>query len=257
MNHDATVDAREVDFYTRMAESWWDKTGPFWPLHKLNALRTAYIREKLCSHFERDSNDIEPLRGLRVLDVGCGGGILSESMARLGADVTGIDVVEKNIAIATLHARQSKRSIDYRFCTAAKLSGEGARFDVVLNMEVVEHVADVPAFMADCSRLIAGNGVMFVATINRTAKAYLFAIIGAEYVLRWLPRGTHRWRLFQKPAEITKLLSDGALSVLDTVGVAANPFKRSLSLSRSVSVNYMMFCARSKHATSDSDCPLC
>ena len=246
MNHDATVDAREVDFYTRMAEAWWDESGPFWPLHKLNALRTAYIREKLCSHFERDPNDIQPLRGIRVLDVGCGGGILSESMARLGANVTGIDVVEKNIAIATLHARHSKLPIDYRLCTAAELSAEGASFEVVLNMEVVEHVADVPAFMADCSRLTAVNGVMFVATINRTAKAFLFAIIGAEYVLRWLPRGTHRWQLFQKPAEISKLLSDGGLSVRETVGVAANPFKRSLSMTRSVAVNYMMFCARTR-----------
>lgn len=246
MNHDATVDAREVDFYTRMAETWWDQAGPFWPLHKLNALRTAYIREKLCRHFERDPNNKQPLRGLCVLDVGCGGGILSETMAKLGADVTGIDVVEKNIAIATLHARQSKLPIDYRFCTAAELSGEGARFDVVLNMEVVEHVADVPAFMADCSRLTAENGVMFVATLNRTAKAFLFAIIGAEYVLRWLPRGTHRWQLFQKPSEITKLLRDGGLSVLETVGVAANPFKRSLSITHSAAVNYMMFCARSK-----------
>lgn len=244
MNHDATIDAREVEFYTRMAETWWDESGPFWPLHKLNALRTSYISEKLCRYFERDSNAEQPLSGLRVLDVGCGGGILSESMAKLGADVTGIDVVEKNIAIATLHARQNKLPINYRLCTAAELSGEGARFDVVLNMEVVEHVADVPAFMADCSRLTASNGVMFVATINRTAKAFLFAIVGAEYVLRWLPRGTHRWSLFQKPAEIKTLLSDGGLSVLETVGVAANPFKRSLSMTRSAAVNYMMFCAK-------------
>jgi len=244
MNHDATIDAREVDFYTRMAETWWDQAGPFWPLHKLNALRVAYIREKLCGHFERDPGCEQPLRGLRVLDVGCGGGILSESIAKLGADVTGIDVVEKNVAIATLHASQNKLPIDYRLCTAAELFEEGACFDVVLNMEVVEHVADVPAFMADCSRLTARNGLMFVATINRTAKAFLFAIIGAEYILRWLPRGTHRWQLFQKPAEITKLLSDGGLAVLETVGVAANPFKRSLSMTRSMAVNYMMFCAR-------------
>jgi len=246
MKHDVTVDAREVEFYTRMAETWWDQAGPFWPLHKLNALRTTYILEKLCHHFACDPNRKYPLRGLRVLDVGCGGGILSESMAKLGADVTGIDVVEKNIAIATLHARQSKLPIEYRFCTAAQLSEEGARFDVVLNMEVVEHVADVAAFMADCSRLTAENGVMFVATINRTAKAFLFAIVGAEYVLRWLPRGTHRWQLFRKPAEITQRLRDGGLSVLETVGVAANPFKRTLSMTPSVAVNYMMFCARGK-----------
>ena len=244
MSLDATVDAREVEFYTRMAETWWDQDGPFWPLHKLNTLRTAYIRDKLCRHFERDTNAEQPLHGLRVLDVGCGGGILSESMARLGADVTGIDVVEKNIAIAKLHARQNELTIDYRLCTASSLAESGAHFDVVLNMEVVEHVADVPAFMVDCSRMTAENGVMFVATINRTAKAWLFAIVGAEYILRWLPRGTHRWQLFRKPAEITRLLADGGLSVLDTVGVAANPFRRSLNITRSAAVNYMLFCAR-------------
>jgi len=245
MSHDATVDPREVEFYTRMAETWWDQAGPFWPLHKLNTLRTAYIRDKLCQHFSRDAGADNPLRGLRVLDVGCGGGILSESMATLGAEVTGIDVVEKNIAIATLHAQQNDLAVDYRLCTAADLAASGVDFDVVLNMEVVEHVADVPAFMADCSRLTAENGVMFVATINRTAKAWLFAIVGAEYILRWLPRGTHRWRLFRKPAEIGKLLADGGLAVVDTVGVAANPFRRSLSMTRSTAVNYMMFCTRS------------
>lgn len=246
MSHDATVDLREVEFYSRMAETWWDQAGPFWPLHKLNTLRTAYIRDKLCRHFSRDASAEMPLRSLRVLDVGCGGGILSESMAKLGADVTGIDVVEKNIAIATLHARQNDLAIDYRRCTAADMAASGVDFDVVLNMEVVEHVADVPAFMADCSRLTAKNGVMFVATINRTPKAWLFAIVGAEYILRWLPRGTHRWKLFRKPAEIARLLADGGLSVEETVGVAANPFRRSLSMTRSSSVNYMMFCTRSR-----------
>lgn len=244
MTHDATVDAREVDFYTRMAETWWDPGGPFWPLHKLNRLRTAYIRDKLCDHFGRDATAEQPLRGLSVLDVGCGGGILSESMAKLGAEVTGIDVVQKNIAIATLHATKSSLSIDYRLCTASDMVESGARFDIVLNMEVVEHVADVAAFMADCARLTDENGVMFVATINRTLKAWLFAIIGAEYVLRWLPRGTHRWSMFQKPAETEQHLGTGGLSVLDTVGVAANPFKRSLRITRSTAVNYMMFCAR-------------
>ncbi len=244
MSRDTSIDPREVDFYTRMAETWWDEGGPFWPLHKLNKLRTTYIRNKLCAHFERDANTRQPLRDLRILDVGCGGGILSESMARLGADVTGIDVVERNIAIATLHAKENDLQIDYRLCTASELSMSGARYDVVLNMEVVEHVADVPAFMSDCARLTAGNGVMFVATINRTARAWLFAIVGAEYVLRWLPRGTHRWSMFRRPAELAQHLAAGGLSVLDTVGVAANPFKRSLSITTSTAVNYMMFCGR-------------
>ncbi|MGB5335300.1 MAG: bifunctional 2-polyprenyl-6-hydroxyphenol methylase/3-demethylubiquinol 3-O-methyltransferase UbiG [Woeseiaceae bacterium] len=244
MNYDSTVDTREVDFYTRMAETWWDQEGPFWPIHKLNALRTTYIRDKLCEHFGRDPADDQPLRGLRALDVGCGGGILSESMAKLGADVTGIDVVEKNIAIATLHARQNELPINYRLCPASEMVKETARFEIVLNMEVVEHVADVPAFMSDCAELTADNGVMFVATINRTLKAWLFAIIGAEYVLRLLPRGTHRWGLFQKPAEIAKHLETGGLAVRETVGVAVNPFKRSLHMTRSTDVNYMMFCTR-------------
>lgn len=246
MSHDTTVDTREVDFYSRMAETWWDQSGPFWPLHKLNTLRTAYIRDKLCQHFGREADAEKPLHGLRVLDVGCGGGILSESMAQLGADVTGIDVVEKNIAIASLHARHNQLRIDYRLTTASALGASGARFDVVLNMEVVEHVADVPSFMADCCRLTADNGAMFVATINRTAKAWLFAIVGAEHVLRWLPRGTHRWPMFRKPSEITALVGEDGLSVLDTIGVAVNPFRRSLHMTRSLAVNFMMFCARPK-----------
>lgn len=241
---DTTVDAREVAFYTRLAETWWDSEGPFWPLHKLNYLRTAYIRDKLCQHFQRTANASRPLDGLRVLDVGCGGGILSESMARLGARVTGIDVVEKNIRIATLHAEQEDLQIDYRMETAAQLASTGATFDVVLNMEVVEHVADVETFMRDCASLTSKSGVMFVATINRTALAWLFAIVGAEYVLRWLPQGTHRWSMFQKPSEIAAHLEAGGLGIADAVGVAANPLTRSLRLSRSLAVNYMMFCPR-------------
>lgn len=244
MSHDSTVDEREVEFYSQIAETWWDQKGPFWPLHKLNELRRAYIIEKLSAHFQRNAAAPEPLHGLHVLDVGCGGGILSESMARCGAQVTGIDVVEKNIAVATLHARQQGLPVDYRLTTASALAATGARFDVVLNMEVVEHVADVDAFMQDCSRLTDDDGVMFVATINRSAKAWLFAIVGAEYILRWLPKGTHRWRLFQKPAEIVAHLERGGLSLVDAVGVAANPFTRSLRITRSLAVNYMLFSAR-------------
>ena len=245
MSHDSTIDAREVDFYTRMAETWWDREGPFWPLHKLNELRTTYIVDKLCWHFDRDASVNEPLMGLRVLDVGCGGGILSESMAKLGAEVVGIDVVEKNIAIASLHAEQQGLSIDYRMAPASSLADGGAQFDVLLNMEVVEHVADVDAFMRDCCRLVSNTGVMFVATINRNLLSWLFAIVGAEYILRWLPRGTHRWSWFRKPAETAEQLAKGGLSVEDSVGVAANPFNRRLRITSSTSVNYMLFAARS------------
>ena len=245
MIEDSTVDAREVEFYSRMAATWWDREGPFWPLHKLNDLRIAYIRDRLCEHFGRRSDAELPLEGLRVLDVGCGGGILSESVARLGARVTGIDVVEKNIRIASLHSAEAALDIDYRVATAADIAASGDTYDVVLNMEVVEHVADVTAFMRDCTRLTGESGVMFVATINRTPKAWLFAIVGAEYILRWLPRGTHRWSMFQKPGEIGAHLDAGGLTVQDTVGVAANPFARSLRVTRSTAVNYMMFCTRS------------
>ena len=244
MNHDATIDPREVEFYTRMAETWWDRDGPFWPLHRLNALRLVYIRDHLCQHFGLDATAEHPLQGLRVLDVGCGGGILSESMALLGASVTGIDVVEKNINIARLHAEGQGLPIDYRLTTAAELAGQGARYDVVLNMEVVEHVADVEAFMRDCNRLTESSGVMFVATINRTLIAWLFAIVGAEYILGWLPRGTHRWRMFRKPSEIRALLAEDGFEVKDITGVAANPLARSLRTTRMTTVNYMMTCTR-------------
>ena len=241
---DATVSDREVDFYTQLADTWWDDSGPFWPLHKLNELRTDYIRQRLCEHFGRSVQDARPLEGLRVLDVGCGGGILSEAMARLGAAVTGIDVVDKNIRVARLHAAQSGLDIDYRLDPVAHEVAAGRHYDVVLNMEVVEHVADVPAFMRDCCAAVGDDGVMFVATINRTAKAWLFAIVGAEYVLGWLPKGTHQWRSFQKPVEIADYLGAGGLRVTDTTGVAANPLTRSLRRSSSMSVNFMLTAVR-------------
>ena len=245
---DSTVDAREVEFYTRMADAWWDRQGAFWPLHTLNKLRVAYIRDYLCRHFGRDADAALPLSGLRVLDVGCGGGILSESMAKMGADVTGIDIVDRNIGVSRLHARQQGLSIDYRKCTVAELAENTEPFDVVLNMEVVEHVADLDAFMRDCASMTAGGGVMFVATINRTLLSWLFAIVGAEYILRWLPRGTHRWTMFRKPREITALLRDGGLRVTDSAGVAINPLSRRFWLKSSLMVNYML--AAERHESS-------
>lgn len=245
MNHDSTIDPREVEYYTRMAENWWDREGAFWPLHKLNELRTGYIIDKLCGHHARNPDAAKPLLGLRILDAGCGGGILSESMANAGATVTGIDVVEKNIRIASLHARQEGLDIDYRLATASELAETGVQFDVVLNMEVVEHVADVDAFMADCARLTATSGVMFVATINRTWLAWLIAIVGAEYVLGLLPKGTHRWSMFQKPGEIEAHLNRAGISIADSTGVAVNPFNRTLRTTRMMAVNYMLFCTAS------------
>jgi 2-polyprenyl-6-hydroxyphenyl methylase/3-demethylubiquinone-9 3-methyltransferase len=244
VNGDSTVDPREVGFYSRLAARWWDASGPFWPLHTLNRLRVGYIRSRLCAHFGRDEAGREPLSGLQVLDVGCGGGILAESIARLGASVVGIDVVDKNIQVATLHAADSGLEIDYRLCTAAELANAGEQFDVVLNMEVVEHVADLDAFMRDCCRMTRPGGAMFVATINRTPASWLIAIIGAEYILRWLPRGTHRWSWFRKPAEIRRLLQAGGLRGEETVGVAVNPFTKRMRITRLLAVNYMMVSTR-------------
>ncbi len=244
MQHDSTVDAYEVDHYSALAETWWDTAGPFWPLHTLNALRVDYIRDRLCERLGRDAGVDAPLAGLQVLDVGCGGGILSESMARLGATVTGIDVVEKNIGIARAHAKVSGVDVTYRQQTASSLAAEGAAFDVVLNMEVVEHVADLDAFMADCSALVRPGGTMFVATINRNALAWFVAIFGAEYVLRWLPRGTHRYRMLRRPDEIVSRLERGGLALDAMTGVRVNPLNRRMTLTRSTAINYMLVAHR-------------
>jgi 2-polyprenyl-6-hydroxyphenyl methylase/3-demethylubiquinone-9 3-methyltransferase len=227
-----------------MADAWWDSEGAFWPLHTLNRLRVSYISSHIGRRFGLDVAEEQPFKGLRILDVGCGGGILSESMAKLGADVTGIDVVEKNIRVASLHAREQGLPIDYQAVPVSALADDGESFDVVLNMEVVEHVADVEAFMRDCTRVTSDTGMMFVATINRNPLSWLFAIVGAEYILRWLPRGTHRWGMFQKPAEIEELLGKGGLRVIDQAGVQINPITRKFSLTSSLKVNYMLVASR-------------
>jgi 2-polyprenyl-6-hydroxyphenyl methylase/3-demethylubiquinone-9 3-methyltransferase len=238
-----SVDPDEVARFERLATSWWDPEGPFWPLHRLNVLRSDWLRLRLARHFGRDPAGSGPLAGLRVLDVGCGGGILSESMARLGATVTGIDVVARNVAIASRHAASGGLDVDYRACGVEELSGEPP-FDVVLNMEVVEHVAALEPFMAACADRVAPGGVMVVATLNRTARSWLFAIVGAEYLLRWLPRGTHRWDRFRTPREIEALCNASGLEVGDRSGVRANPFTRQLALARSLAVNYMLLATR-------------
>ena len=252
MNADSTIDAREVEHYSGLAETWWDPEGPFRPLHALNAFRVEYLLERLSDKFGRDAQADRPLAGLSVLDVGCGGGILSESMARLGAGVTGIDVVEKNIAIAQLHAERNNKSIDYRHTTAKTLADTGQTFDIVLNMEVVEHVADFDMFMRDCCRLVRPGGSMAVSTINRTPKSWLFAIVGAEYVLRLLPRGTHRWSMFRKPAEVEACLEDSGLALGEITGVAMNPLTFKFRLTRSLAVNYMLLASR-RAAPQDAD----
>ncbi|MFQ5533912.1 MAG: bifunctional 2-polyprenyl-6-hydroxyphenol methylase/3-demethylubiquinol 3-O-methyltransferase UbiG [Sphingomonadales bacterium] len=239
-----SVDQTEIERFEAIADAWWDPGGDFAPLHKLNPVRLEYIRDHLCRHFDLKPDAARPLDGLSVLDIGCGGGLLCEPMARLGARVTGADASQKNIDIAALHARNSGLEIDYRSTTAEDLAAAGARFDVVLNMEVIEHVADVDSFLSACSALIKPGGVMFLATISRTFKSFAFAIVGTEYVLRWLPRGTHDWHRFLKPKELTDKLGRAGLDVRDLTGVSYDPLADRWATSRDLDVNYLMVAER-------------
>jgi 2-polyprenyl-6-hydroxyphenyl methylase/3-demethylubiquinone-9 3-methyltransferase len=234
-----SVDSDEIAYFEGLAHRWWDADGPFWPLHRLNGFRVDYIRRHLSAAFGRSAEAQRPLEGLRLLDIGCGGGILSESMAALGARVSGIDVAGKNIRVASLHAERSGLDIDYRHAAAEELAAAGETFDAVLNMEVVEHVERLPDFLTACGALVRPGGLMVVATINRTLAALLVAIFGAEYVLRWLPKGTHHYRKLVRPEEVTSGLGP-ELRVLDRTGVRVNPLDRSFHYTRFLGVNYMM-----------------
>jgi 2-polyprenyl-6-hydroxyphenyl methylase/3-demethylubiquinone-9 3-methyltransferase len=240
MTEHSSIDADEMAFYERLSALWWTENGPFWPLHRLNGLRVAWVRDTLVEAFGLDRNQTQPLKGLRILDIGCGGGILSEAVARLGADVHGVDVVSKNIQAARLHAADSGLNIRYEVASAEILAGRGELYDVVLNMEVVEHVAELDFFLNACVRLVRPDGVMVVATINRTLVSWLSAIVMAEQVLRWLPRGTHRWSRFPTPLEVENLLASGQLQVFAYTGVAANPFTRRFRLTGYMGINYML-----------------
>lgn len=235
----STIDPAEIEKFAAMAEAWWDPSGKFRPLHRLNPVRVSYIRDRVAAHFGRDPASAEPLAGLSLVDVGCGGGLLTEPMARLGAAATGIDATRRNIEIARIHAEQAGVQVTYLPCAAEDLVAEGRKFDVVLAMEIVEHVADVDAFLAALSGLLKPNGLLFMATMSRTAKSYAMAIIGAEYILRWLPKGTHDWNRFIRPSELARGLRRHDLAVTELTGVAYNPFKDSFHLSRDLDVNYM------------------
>jgi len=235
-----TIDPTEVAKFERMADEWWDANGQFKALHKLNPVRLGYIRDRVAEHFARDVKSAMPLAGLKLADIGCGGGLLCEPMARLGAEVSGIDPSRTNIEVARLHAERSGLAIDYRAASAEALAAAGETFDVVLAMEVVEHVADRDAFIAACARLAKPGGLFFVATINRTLKAYALVIIGAEYVLRWLPRGTHDYSRLVRPAELESSLQAAGLAVLDRAGVAYNPISDRWTRSTDMDVNYML-----------------
>ncbi|TYC69900.1 bifunctional 2-polyprenyl-6-hydroxyphenol methylase/3-demethylubiquinol 3-O-methyltransferase UbiG [Stappia sp. BW2] len=242
----STIDSEEVARFSAMAEEWWDPTGKFKPLHKFSPVRLEYIKDHVSRHFGRDPKASDAFKGLRFLDIGCGGGLLSEPMARLGAEVVGADPSETNIKIARLHMKSSGLEIDYRAETAEALAAAGETFDVVFSMEVVEHVADVPLFLEANAQMVRPGGLMFVATINRTLKAYALAIVGAEYVLRWLPQGTHTYEKLVRPSEIEGPLQAAGLSVIDRCGVTYNPLTDTWAKSRDMDVNYMLLAERAK-----------
>ena len=242
----STVDPAEIERFSRIAEEWWDPAGKFAPLHRLNPVRLGYIRDRAATHWNRDALSGLPLEGLSLLDIGCGGGLICEPMARLGAHVTGIDAADRNIATAALHAGNQGLAIDYRQHTAEALAGEGRQYDIVLALEIVEHVADVDLFLRSCGQMVKPGGLLFLSTLNRTAKAWMLAIAGAEYVLRWLPRGTHDWKKFLKPSEVVNGLRGGGIEAQEIVGVVYNPLSRVWSLnSRDLDVNYMLYGTRS------------
>jgi 2-polyprenyl-6-hydroxyphenyl methylase/3-demethylubiquinone-9 3-methyltransferase len=240
----ATVDPAEIARFSALAADWWDPAGKFGPLHKLNPVRLAYIRDRLCAQFGRDGRAPRPLSGLRVLDIGCGGGLVTEPMARLGATVTGVDASATNIGVASAHAAQGDLTIDYRHGTAEALVAAGERFDAVLALEIIEHVADVDAFLGACAALTKPGGALILATLNRTPQSFLLAIVGAEYVLRWLPRGTHDWRKFVRPSELAAALRRHGAAVGDLTGVVYNPLSDSWRISRDLGVNYLAFAAK-------------
>jgi 2-polyprenyl-6-hydroxyphenyl methylase/3-demethylubiquinone-9 3-methyltransferase len=241
----SSIDPEEVERFSRIAAEWWDPKGKFAPLHRFNPTRLAFIREQALVRFGRDAAARRPFEGLRLLDIGCGGGLLSEPMSRLGFSVTGVDASERNIGTASAHAAAQGLVIDYRASTAEDLlaAGEGP-FDVILNMEVIEHVADPGAYLRDCGRLLAPGGLMIVATLNRTLKAFALAKVGAEYVLRWLPAGTHDWTKFLKPEELRGFLAGEPLSVQGPFGVSYDPLSGRWSRSGDCDINYMMTVTR-------------
>ncbi|MFE1598411.1 bifunctional 2-polyprenyl-6-hydroxyphenol methylase/3-demethylubiquinol 3-O-methyltransferase UbiG [Methylobacterium sp. ID0610] len=239
-----SIDRDEVARFERIAATWWDEAGPMRVLHRFNPVRLTYIRDAVCRHLGRDPLQPRPLEGVSLVDVGCGGGVLSEPLARLGATVTGLDPAPTNIRVARAHAAEAGVPVDYRGETIEAVAEAGERFDVVLAMEVVEHVVDMPAFVRTACTAVKPGGLLFAATINRTLRSFALAIVGAEYVLRWLPRGTHDWEKFVTPAELTRAVEAGGLAVTDTSGVAYHPLGDRWSISRDTAVNYMITAVR-------------
>jgi 2-polyprenyl-6-hydroxyphenyl methylase/3-demethylubiquinone-9 3-methyltransferase len=235
-----SVDPAEMASFARMAEDWWNPDGMFKPLHRMNGFRIDFIKQKICEHFDRDPNVPLPLKGLRLLDIGCGGGLLCEPMTRLGANVTGVDALERNVKTAKTHAESVGLEIDYRHGTIEQMTAaDETPFDAVLNMEVIEHVANPPNFIKDCAAMVRPGGLMLCSTINRTMKAFLFAIVGAEYVLRWLPTGTHHYDKLVKPDELSNWLSAAGLTPEPSLGMSLNPLTQVWKYSDDLSINYV------------------
>ena len=233
-----TVDKKEIEKFSKLAKEWWNPNGKFKPLHLFNPVRIEFIKNKLISHFKLNSNNSEPLKKLKILDIGCGGGLLSEPLSKLGANVTGIDASYKNIEIAKLHSKEMKLNIKYIHCSPENLNFKN-EFDVILNMEVVEHVSNLNLFIENCSKLNKKKGLMIVATINKNLKSYMFGIIGAEYILRWLPIGTHDWNKFLTPQDLENIVINNNFLADETVGVEYNLLSNKWNLSSDVSVNYI------------------
>ena len=241
MKENITVDRSEIEHFSRMAGEWWDPAGKFRPLHEINPVRLAFIRDHIAARFARDTKQSEPFKALSMVDIGCGGGLICEPLSRLGGNVTGIDAASRNIEIATLHAQQMELSIDYRAITAEALGASGQQYDVVLALEIVEHVAHVPAFLKAVSALVKPGGLLFMSTLNRTFKAHALAIVGAEYILRWLPRGTHTWKKFLKPSELVIPLEREGIATQELMGLVFDFPNRSWKLSlKDLDVNYLL-----------------
>ena len=232
-----TINKKEIEKFSQIAEEWWDPQGKFKPLHKFNPIRISYIKENIIKSFKLNHQK-KPLEKIKILDIGCGGGLLSEPMCRLGADVTGIDASAKNIAVAKIHSKKSKLKINY-ICSSPEKLKTGSKFDVILNMEIIEHVNDVNYFLESCSKLLKKKGIMFVATLNKTLKSYIFAIVGAEYILQWLPIGTHEWEKFVNPSELIKIQKKNNLELDKLDGMSYNIIKDEWKVSSDKSVNYI------------------